>query len=135
MAVAAFFILWESTTAASYTRYWIYPLALLSFVILRHAHAMIANGIVLAFMAILIWDQLNLLQSLAFMASFALLIALASTFAQLHQRRSRTLVELEIRDPLTGAYNYRHLEDTLAKEVCRADRTGKPISLIALEID
>ncbi len=135
LAISALLILIESWDAASYTRYWAYPLALLSFVTLRHAHAMIANAVVLVLLAILLWQQSNLLLSLAFVSSFSLLIALASTFAQLHQRRSRTLVELEIRDPLTGAYNFRHLEDTLGKEICRADRTGKALSLIALEID
>mgnify|MGYP000477649118 FL=1 len=62
-------------------------------------------------------------------------MALATTYSKLHQKRNRTLVELEIHDPLTHAYNLRHLEDTLKKEVCRADRTGKSLSLVCLEID
>ncbi len=135
LGISVLLILLESRESAEYTRYAVFPLALLSFVTLRHAQAMIANGIVMLLLGLMIWQQHSLLQALGFLSSFALLVALASTFAQLHQKRSRTLVELEIRDPLTGAYNFRHLEDTLGKEVCRADRTGKALSLIALEID
>lgn len=42
---------------------------------------------------------------------------------------------LSITDPLTGVYNRRFLQETLLKELCRAERHGEPFSLIMLDID
>jgi diguanylate cyclase (GGDEF)-like protein len=40
-----------------------------------------------------------------------------------------------ITDPLTGAGNLRHLTSTLAKEVERASRFSRPLSLLMLDLD
>lgn len=50
--------------------------------------------------------------------------------------RLRETLRLEsIRDPLTGLYNRRHMEASLAREVFRAKRRGTPVSIIMLDID
>ena len=38
-------------------------------------------------------------------------------------------------DPLTGLYNLRHLEETLAKEIARAQAEGGELALIGIDID
>jgi diguanylate cyclase (GGDEF)-like protein/PAS domain S-box-containing protein len=40
-----------------------------------------------------------------------------------------------IRDPLTGLYNRRYLEESLSRELHRANRTGRMISLAMLDLD
>ncbi len=40
-----------------------------------------------------------------------------------------------IRDPLTGLYNRRYLEESLNRELHRADRTGRKLSLVMLDLD
>lgn len=45
------------------------------------------------------------------------------------------LRELAIRDPLTGLYNRRYLDETLEREVSRARRESIPLSLVMLDID
>jgi diguanylate cyclase (GGDEF)-like protein/PAS domain S-box-containing protein len=40
-----------------------------------------------------------------------------------------------IRDPLTGLYNRRYLEESLNRELHRATRTGRNISLVMLDLD
>jgi diguanylate cyclase (GGDEF)-like protein len=45
------------------------------------------------------------------------------------------LREQSIRDPLTGLFNRRYLEETLEREIRRAIRNQKPIGLIMLDID
>lgn len=40
-----------------------------------------------------------------------------------------------IRDPLTGLYNRRYLEESLNRELHRANRTGRSISLAMLDLD
>lgn len=45
------------------------------------------------------------------------------------------LREQAIRDPLTGLYNRRFLDEVLRREIARAERYGHPISLILIDID
>lgn len=39
------------------------------------------------------------------------------------------------RDPLTGLYNRRYLDTTLARELARCEREGQPLSLMLIDID
>ena len=45
------------------------------------------------------------------------------------------LREQAIRDPLTGLYNRYYMEESLARELSRAKRSGKPIGVIMLDLD
>ena len=45
------------------------------------------------------------------------------------------LSEQAIRDPLTSLYNRRYLEETIEREVHRADRENLPLSIIMLDLD
>ncbi len=46
-----------------------------------------------------------------------------------------TLRQQSIRDPLTGLFNRRFREETLAREVARARRAKSPLGVIMLDID
>ena len=46
-----------------------------------------------------------------------------------------TLRSQAIRDPLTGLFNRRYMEETLGREVPRALRKGTPLSVVMLDID
>jgi diguanylate cyclase (GGDEF)-like protein len=46
-----------------------------------------------------------------------------------------TLKHQSIRDPLTGLYNRRYLEETLTQEIVRAERKQHSIGVIMLDID
>lgn len=116
-------------------QHWAFALGLLAFVALKHQQAMVVTSLSSLILTLSLLFQNGMVLALSFATSYALLIALASTYARLQQQRNRTLVELEIHDPMTRAYNYRYLEDTLEKETCRADRTGKALSLVSLEVD
>jgi diguanylate cyclase (GGDEF)-like protein len=39
------------------------------------------------------------------------------------------------RDSLTGAYHHRHLMEVLEREIARAERVGKPLSIARLDLD
>ncbi|HET9228783.1 MAG TPA: diguanylate cyclase, partial [Thermoanaerobaculia bacterium] len=45
------------------------------------------------------------------------------------------LHEQSVRDPLTGLFNRRHFEKTLRDEVRRADRGGKPLAVLMIDLD
>lgn len=56
---------------------------------------------------------------------------------QLHeiQHLQTTLAEQAMRDPLTGLYNRRYMEESLKKEFARAERKDYPISVVMIDID
>jgi diguanylate cyclase (GGDEF)-like protein len=43
--------------------------------------------------------------------------------------------EQSIRDGLTGAFNHRHFQETLQKEIGRAERSTRPLTVLMLDID
>lgn len=45
------------------------------------------------------------------------------------------LLEQAIRDPLTGLYNRRYLNETLSREIKLTTRNKKPLSIIAMDVD
>jgi diguanylate cyclase (GGDEF)-like protein/PAS domain S-box-containing protein len=47
----------------------------------------------------------------------------------------KQLHEQAIRDPLTGLFNRRFLQETLDREISRAQREGKPIGFIIMDLD
>src|SRR5450759_916801 len=46
-----------------------------------------------------------------------------------------TLQHLSVRDPLTGLFNRRYMEESLTRELRRAERQGKPLGIIMMDID
>jgi diguanylate cyclase (GGDEF)-like protein len=46
-----------------------------------------------------------------------------------------TLRNQSIRDPLTGLFNRRYMEETLERELARAERTGRPAAVVMLDLD
>jgi diguanylate cyclase (GGDEF)-like protein/PAS domain S-box-containing protein len=58
---------------------------------------------------------------------------------QIHSREiedlQAKLKEQAIRDPLTGLFNRRYLEETMERELARASREGFPIGVVMIDID
>ena len=50
-------------------------------------------------------------------------------------RLRESLREQSIRDPLTGMFNLRYLEETLEREINRSTRSEEPIGLMVLDVD
>lgn len=50
-------------------------------------------------------------------------------------RLREALHEQAIRDPLTGLLNRRYLDETLAREIVRAQRERRPLSIVMLDLD
>ena len=55
--------------------------------------------------------------------------------ALVNHRLQRSLREQTIRDPLTGLFNRRYMEEALKLEIARAARAGTPLSLVMCDVD
>jgi diguanylate cyclase (GGDEF)-like protein len=53
----------------------------------------------------------------------------------LEEEYQRRLVEAALRDPLTGVYNRRHLDERLEAEYSASRRHGSPLSLLVVDVD
>ncbi len=73
--------------------------------------------------------QSGIKQDLAVRVSEYLGLALAKLKLQ------ETLQRLSVRDPLTGLFNRRHLEESMERELRRAERQGKQVGVIMVDID
>ena len=62
---------------------------------------------------------------------FAEMAALALDNAQIRAR----LEAESISDPLTGLFNHRYFQERLAEEMRLADRSGRPVSVVLIDID
>lgn len=65
--------------------------------------------------------------ALASVVVFLLTMALVEAWSRAHS--------LSMRDPLTGLFNRRYLEETMPRELARAKRSGQTLGLIALDLD
>lgn len=72
------------------------------------------------------WERVN---HLASMVAESLKLALSNV------RLRETLHEQAIRDPLTRLLNRRYLDETLPREIMRAKREHRPLSLVILDLD
>lgn len=55
--------------------------------------------------------------------------------AMVNRRLQRDLKEQTIRDPLTGLFNRRYMEEALSLEVARAARAGTPLCVVMCDVD
>lgn len=55
--------------------------------------------------------------------------------ALVNHRLQRDLKEQTVRDPMTGLYNRRYLEEALTLEIARAARGGTPLSFVMCDVD
>ncbi|PID44632.1 MAG: hypothetical protein CSB48_01385 [Proteobacteria bacterium] len=117
------------------TQHWLYPLGLMSFMVLSLRSAYLFNAIILVLISLLIVIVEDTYSGMRFFTSYLLLTSVSGMFAYLHHHKTQSLVELTITDALTGVYNMKYFEDMLAKEVCRAQSTGHPLSIISLKVD
>lgn len=63
------------------------------------------------------------------------IIAIIAAIASYIFRLNRTIKEQAIRDPLTGVYNRRYLDETLPREISRASRELSDLSIVMVDLD
>src|SRR5690554_4116957 len=100
--------------------YWELPVLILTFLILPLNQALkLALPVVALFLIVLVW-QLPPAASLLAIGGGVLLIASAGLANWHYDNMTQSAQSLAIIDPLTGAHNARFLDETLQKEISRA---------------
>jgi diguanylate cyclase (GGDEF)-like protein/PAS domain S-box-containing protein len=69
------------------------------------------------------------------LSRLAVAVAERVSLALANLRLRELLRNQSIRDPLTGLYNRRYLEESLHRELRRAARTKRPVSVVMLDLD
>jgi diguanylate cyclase (GGDEF)-like protein len=65
----------------------------------------------------------------------AVLIAEQLAMAMANLQLREQLRQQSIRDPLTGLFNRRYLEETMERELARSARNGQPLAVVAIDVD
>lgn len=65
----------------------------------------------------------------------AVTLAEHAALALINLKLRDTLRNQSIRDPLTGLFNRRYMEETLVREILRAERGHKPLGAVMLDLD
>lgn len=107
----------------------------------KHMHAggavsslcmpIVAQGNVLGILHLETQSQHNIDEALRLAEALASQVALALAGIKLRD----TLSNLSVRDPLTGLFNRRYMEESLQREIAVAERQQQPLTLAILDLD
>ena len=122
-------------TQGLYGVLWAYPMALVTFFALPRRYA---NATALAFggmVATLVDLQLGAGLAMRFVLSLAVCLVVLNVIMRVLEEQQAKLVQQTLTDPLTGAFNRRQMEASLADALGRYARVGAPATLVLVDID
>ena len=114
---------------------WCYPSVLLFTFSLSQRMANLCNGLMLVLVSTLVYHFIGVDYTIRFFATLALTIVLANLILSIVVDLHKRLVDQANVDPLTGAYNRRHMERRLDEVIERQRRAGAPVSILLVDID
>jgi diguanylate cyclase (GGDEF)-like protein len=115
--------------------FWCYPAVVAAFAMLPITAAGVSTAMMLAWAAVMLHRiagaEVALQFTVTLLCEAIALVAILNMVATMR----RTLGEQVITDPLTGAFNRRHLETCLVTAIERRKRTDESASLLLLDVD
>jgi diguanylate cyclase (GGDEF)-like protein len=115
--------------------YWAFPTVLVSHFMLSRRLALLLSMVMLLGSTALVWQGLGLPVAVRFGATLALTLIMVNVVLNVLGDLQRALVQQTLTDPLTGAYNRRHLAQQLAL-LARPDAAALGMNaLLAIDID
>ena len=94
---------------------------------------MVAHGEIMGLLHVRYGDEAEGARNILAQSALAAAEQLSLILANLRLRE--TLKNQSIRDPQTGLFNRRYMEDSLIRELSRAERTGKTVVVAMVDID
>jgi len=114
---------------------WSYPLVLACYFVMSRRLALLLSAVVLVAMTGLVAWVLGPPVAVRVFATLLLTIGLINLVLNVLAQLQAALVEQAITDPLTGAHNRRHMEETLQRFCERNRRRAGEHALLLLDID
>jgi diguanylate cyclase (GGDEF)-like protein len=114
---------------------WSYPTVLLFTFALSRRMANVCNVLLLVIISGLVYHYIGIEYTIRFSATLTLTILLANIILSIVVDLHRRLIDQASVDPLTGAFNRRHMERSLSDAIERQRRTSAPASLLLIDVD
>ncbi len=122
-------------TQAMYGVLWTYPAILFSYFVLSRRTAIPVSLGLLAAATAMVYVYIDSGTALRVLASVLLTIVIVNIILGVVNDLHARLVAQTVTDPLTGAYNRRHMETCLDEAIERHRRTGASAALLLIDID
>lgn len=114
---------------------WSYPVVVFLYSAPGRRRARIYSALFTIAVVPVVYMALGLGASMGVAITLVVVAVFGSIFTTFVERLHRELQQLVVTDPLTGAFNRRHLERLLRKTMDRRSRYGAVASLIAVDVD
>jgi diguanylate cyclase (GGDEF)-like protein len=118
-----------------YGALWSYPLVLFCYFVLPPRPADAASVVLLGVTTWMVERYIGQGVAIRFFASLTLTIVVVNIIRTIIRELQARLLDLAITDPLTGAFNRRHMASCLGDAVERHRRTGAPASVLLIDVD
>ena len=115
--------------------YWAFPALLVCYFMLPRRMALVLSVLMLLVSTGLVWQGLGLPVAVRFGATLALTLIMVNVVLNVLGDLQRALVQQTLTDPLTGAYNRRHLAQQLDQLARPGADTYRMNALLAIDID
>jgi diguanylate cyclase (GGDEF)-like protein len=114
---------------------WCYPEVLLFTFALSRRMAHVCTILLLLLISALVYHYIGVVHAIRFSVTLALTIILANMIRSILEDLHRRLIDQAIVDPLTGAFNRRHMERCMDDTIERQRRSSAPASLLLVDVD
>jgi diguanylate cyclase (GGDEF)-like protein len=114
---------------------WLYPTVLLFHFVLSRRWAIALTAVLIGGLAPAAWHVAGKELAIRFFATIVCTAVISNLLVSIIGELQQKLVRQAIVDPLTGAFNRRHMEERLAEAIERFGRTKSPASLLLVDID
>jgi diguanylate cyclase (GGDEF)-like protein len=115
--------------------FWCYPAVLFFHFVLSRWLANLCSIALLVDATLMVHRYLDMRITVRFGVSLALTIVIINVIQGIIRELQGRLLALAITDPLTGAFNRRHMDGRLAEAIHVAGRAGRPVSVLMIDID
>lgn len=115
--------------------YWAFPAMLVCYCMLQRRLALLLSVSTLLVSTALVWHGLGLSVALRFGTTLALTVIMINVVLNVLGDLQRALLEQALTDPLTGAYNRRHLAQQLGQLARPESDVSGVNALLAIDID
>src|SRR5215813_12677786 len=115
--------------------FWCYPTVLFFYFVLSGGLANLCSLALLLVATTMVYRYIGVSVTIRFFITLTMTIVIINIILNIIGDLQRRLLDQAITDPLTGAFNRRHMESCLGDAIERNRRTGSPASVLLIDVD